>query len=504
MSSNTKTAPRIVVVDGANGFRRLIATYLLAKWPSATVEEVDPFSQTLLGPEIVFGTSGDVVVMGGIGTVKEGISILHRLRNRPQCPPVVLLVAQQLADDVDQFIAAGAAGVLFKDALSQAALCRLVGRLLLHDLPLFSPPPMSVTLTEQGGQPSDPANHKPSKPKTFGTFSFVKAGISGETICVNIQGYRYIATLASSPMAQVFLAEQIAQGTDKRDIPKPGHPDEHQKHDKRSAHQRAVIKVLTASPTNNFDGITRFCWRYQFIHSLQGHHVVRYLDMGIAGAWPYAVLEYLADGNLRRIMSVDPTTADDLATVRIMHGLAEALSAVHAGNIAHLDLKPENVFFRVGGTGKNEITLRHAQSSSQSPCELVLIDFNISAPFGRTAKSTLATNLLGGGEGAGAPVLGTPAYMSPEQGQGLPIDGRSDLYSLGAIFFEMLAGEKPYAAKNDAELLYRHIHDEIPLLPKRARQFQPIVDRLMAKRPEERYATATELSESLAPFLADA
>lgn len=492
MSSNTETAPRIVVVDGANGFRRLIATYLLAKWPNATVEEVDPFSQTLLGPEIVFGTSGDVVVMGGIGTVKEGISILHRLRNRPQCPPVVLLVAQQLADDVGQFIAAGAAGVLFKDALSQAALCNLVGRLLLHDLPLFSPPLPTDTVSADDAQSNKPALHKPSKPKSFGTFNFVKAGIRGETTSVNIQGYRYIATLASSPMAQVFLAEQIGNGLNKQDIEK--------RPTLQRTQQRAVIKVLTAAPTNNFDGVTRFCKRYQFIHSLQGRHVVRYLDMGIAGAWPYAVLEYFIEGDLRQIMSANPTTADDLATVRILNDLAEALSTLHSGNIAHLDLKPENVFFRAGDSGNNGIS----QSRTQSRGELVLIDFNISAPFGRTAKSTLAANLLGGGDGAGAPVLGTPAYMSPEQGQGLPIDGRSDLYSLGAIFFEMLTGKKPYSAKNDAELLYRHIHDEIPLLPKRARQFQPIVDRLLAKFPEERYATAAELSKALAPFIADA
>jgi serine/threonine protein kinase len=87
--------------------------------------------------------------------------------------------------------------------------------------------------------------------------------------------------------------------------------------------------------------------------------------------------------------------------------------------------------------------------------------------------------------------------MSPEHGQGLPVDGRADIYGAGVVFYEMLTGEKPYRAESAASLIYRHIHDEIPLLPLRFRQFQPLLDRLLAKRPEDRFQSAEQTLAAL-------
>jgi serine/threonine-protein kinase PpkA len=81
--------------------------------------------------------------------------------------------------------------------------------------------------------------------------------------------------------------------------------------------------------------------------------------------------------------------------------------------------------------------------------------------------------------------------MSPEQAEGKPLDERSDLYSLGVMFFEMLAGTKPYNGQNVYQILQSHIHGEIPRLPEHAERFQKVIDRLMAKVPRDRYATAT-------------
>jgi serine/threonine-protein kinase PpkA len=135
-----------------------------------------------------------------------------------------------------------------------------------------------------------------------------------------------------------------------------------------------------------------------------------------------------------------------------------------------MDLKPENIFFRDD--------------------ELVLIDFNISTPFGKTARNRITGD-----------VLGSPFYMSPEQGQGLAVDAQSDLYSAGVILYEMLTGSQPYTGESATQVIYKHIHEEIPLLPKRVRAYQPLIDALMAKNRNERVATASDLATMLLPYL---
>jgi serine/threonine protein kinase len=86
--------------------------------------------------------------------------------------------------------------------------------------------------------------------------------------------------------------------------------------------------------------------------------------------------------------------------------------------------------------------------------------------------------------------LGTPAYVSPEQVLGEPRDGRADLYSLGAILFEMLTGKRMYTAANVAELLFKHAHEPVPRLPAELADYQALLDRLLAKKPAERFASA--------------
>jgi serine/threonine protein kinase len=135
-----------------------------------------------------------------------------------------------------------------------------------------------------------------------------------------------------------------------------------------------------------------------------------------------------------------------------------------------MDIKPENIFFRTDGS-------------------LALIDFNISTGFGRVARNRLTGD-----------VLGSPSYMSPEQGRGAPVDGRSDLYSAGVILHEMLTGNRPFCGENSAQVIFRHLHDEIPLLPKRIRDLQPLMDRLLAKEPDERFASADALVVALQSF----
>ncbi len=417
--TDARPSLRIVLMDGSAGFRRVIANYLLSIWPAATVEEIDPFSQTMRSAGISFGIHGDILILGGIGTRSEALSALGRLRAHERCPPIALMVSHDLATYAEEFKAAGASAVLFKDTLSRNALCQVVARATGLD------ETASVAIDNAGA----------------GSFSFLA---EGERFSLEIGGFRCIATIAANIMSQVFYAERLLD------------------------RKRAVIKILTATTHHDLKGIEIFCSRFRFFSGLEGRNVVRYLDAGIAGHWPYVALEYLPAGDLRSRMQI-PAPAP--AKARVLFKLAAALSTIHGGAFVHLDLKPENILFRENG-------------------ELVLIDFNIATRFGGVARHRINGD-----------VLGTPAYMSPEQGQGLPLDGRSDLYSAGVIFYELLTGELPYTAKSDAEIIFRHIHDEVPLLPRQLRHLQPIIDGLMAKDREERFASGADLAFALQPFL---
>ena len=413
--------PHISVIVGSIGYRRLLTTLIRAGIPFAEIEEVDPFSQTIRDSGISFGMRSNVIVLGGIGTEAEALSALGRLRERADCPPIIILISHELKAQAANLCAAGAAAVLLKDALSQRTLVNAILRLT-------------------GSSTSDQPNNV-SAARQCGQFPLV---VDGERVVLSIDGFRLLTTMSANSMAQVMCAEAIDDQA------------------------RVVIKIALSTPYHDAAVVQRFCDRYQYFSSLKGRSVVRYLDAGIAGAWPYVVLEYLAAGDLRRRMS-NGLGID--AAIRTLHQIATALVDVHAGKFAHMDLKPENIFFR-------------------SDDSLILIDFNISTRTGGVTRNRISGD-----------VMGSPFYMSPEQGRGLPIDGRSDLYSAGVIFYEMLTGERPFSGESSAQVIFKHLHEEVPLLPGRIRHLQPLIDRLLAKNREERFASASELIDGLSPLL---
>jgi len=176
-------------------------------------------------------------------------------------------------------------------------------------------------------------------------------------------------------------------------------------------------------------------------------------------------MEYLAGGTLAARMHEGMSS---LAALRLTSQIAKALDAIHAHGIVHRDLKPQNIMFRQNGRP-------------------VIVDFGLAKDLDSHA------NLTRQGE-----VMATPRYMSPEQCMGLTADARSDLYSLGAIFYEMLSGRRLWGDEGPAGLLYMHVHEAIPRLPARLAGYQTIVDRLLAKKPEHRFQSARELFATIA------
>ncbi|MFO1456220.1 MAG: protein kinase [Steroidobacteraceae bacterium] len=204
---------------------------------------------------------------------------------------------------------------------------------------------------------------------------------------------------------------------------------------------------------------------YQTIAAIDSPCVVDIYDYGVHDGREYLAMEYFPRGDLRRRMEQPLSVA---AAVAYVQRIAAALQVVHEAGVVHRDLKPQNVMLR-----END--------------DVVLIDFGLSKDLNGTLGST-RTGVL----------RGSPYYMSPEQAQGLPVDRRADLYALGIIFYEMLVRRKPYHGETAVEILQQHVGAPLPQLPAELAGFQPILDRLLAKKPNDRYDTASQLVEALA------
>lgn len=256
---------------------------------------------------------------------------------------------------------------------------------------------------------------------------------------IAIDGYRMIRKLGEGGMSKVFLAEEL---------------------ETRAQH---VLKLLPIPATDDEDGnemMQRFIQEFALVSQIDHPNVARIYHQGFTDAYAYIAMEYFPGGDLRELIakSLSPQVA-----VAILLQVAGALTAVHAQGIVHRDMKPDNVMIRADGS-------------------LALADFGIA----KNTNSDIARTKHG-------EVFGTPYYLAPEQALGMPVDQRTDIYSLGVVFFEMLTARRPFQADNAQALMYQHVNAPIPRLPASLGRYQQIVDRMMAKKKDDRFATANDL-----------
>ena len=258
-----------------------------------------------------------------------------------------------------------------------------------------------------------------------------------------IKGYRFIKKLGTSSHSSVYLAEREATGV------------------------KMVLKVLRQIPDVNEESIAafdRFLQEYEMIAGIDHPNIVKIFDLGVADDHAHIAMEYLDAGDLRQRIGERIIAA---AAVKYLRETASALSRIHEVGILHRDLKPGNVMLRRDNS-------------------IALID------FGLAKRLRLQMEITGSGE-----IFGTPYYMSPEQGHGNPVDERSDIYSLGVIFYEMLTGQKPFHADTAMGIIYKHARAPIPLLPARLAEYQALLNMMLAKDPEDRLQSVAEVEEWL-------
>ena len=254
-----------------------------------------------------------------------------------------------------------------------------------------------------------------------------------------------------------------------------------------------AVKILHAHLAEAPDFLVRFRREAQAVAQLRHPHIVQVYDFDAEGDLQYMVMEYVEGRSLKDYLDAYFVRGERLPLPAILHLFRAVLAAVgyaHMRGIVHRDLKPANVMIEYkeeDGGKKDEIP--SALSLHPSAFRVVLTDFGIVKMIG-------GIKLTATGVG-----LGTPAYMSPEQGLGQPDDARSDIYSLGVMLYETLTGAVPFDGDTALAVLLKHAQAPIPSLRQSRPDLPDAFDRLiataMAKRPDKRFQTAGEMLAAL-------
>jgi serine/threonine-protein kinase PpkA len=257
-----------------------------------------------------------------------------------------------------------------------------------------------------------------------------------------IPGYQLLRQIGSGGMATVFLAVQV------------------------SLERKVAIKVLRTSGDDDPERTEkRFLREGRTLAKITHKNVCGIFDIAKVGDLAYIAMEYLDGGTLVDRLKQGVPIGESIA---IAVQVASALEEAHKLGIIHRDLKPANVMLRGGRVP-------------------VLTDFGIARELTASQTRITAENMI----------VGTPIYMSPEQVSGGEVDGRSDLYALGIMFFELLTGQPPYKGETPIAVCMQHLTAALPTLPPDLADLQPVLDRMLAKRREDRFDNMTAFTHAL-------
>jgi class 3 adenylate cyclase len=257
---------------------------------------------------------------------------------------------------------------------------------------------------------------------------------------LQVKGYRVLSKIGEGGMSNVFLAERESDGS------------------------QVALKILNARPKDDKQLLQRFIQESALISDIEHPNVVQVFDKGFTDDCAYIAMEYFTGGSLKDVIAAGLTPRQSLS---LLAQAAAALAEIHRLGIVHRDVKPANMMLRADGT-------------------MVLADFGIA----KRTEGAMDRTMQG-------EFFGTPYYISPEQANGRPASERSDIYSLGIIFYEMLMGRRPYEGESIVELISQHVGAPVPRLPQRLEDYQVLIDGMMAKDPADRLQNADEVLSTI-------
>ncbi len=259
---------------------------------------------------------------------------------------------------------------------------------------------------------------------------------------MDIPGYQISEKIGKGGMADVYLATQV------------------------SLSRPVVLKIMHLAGDPNDDvKIERFLAEGRIVASLNHPNIITIYDIGITDNNSlYISMEYINNGDLKGRIGIP---MDPLEALGYLLQISSGLKTAHEHGIIHRDVKPANILFRDDDTP-------------------LLTDFGIAKQLGKDLDLT-QTNAF----------LGSPNYISPEQAGGGDVDERSDIYSLGCVFYEMVTGDKPYHADSVIDVVMQHNKAPVPTLPENLQKYQPLLDKMMAKDRNDRFSSAADLMDTI-------
>lgn len=232
----------------------------------------------------------------------------------------------------------------------------------------------------------------------------------------------------------------------------------------QSVEREVALKILAPQLAGDLAFSERFISEARIASRLVHPNIVTIYDVGIEGPYHYLSMEYIPGRDLKQARYNLPLSK----RLAVVKDIAQALSFAGRKGYVHRDVKPDNIML-------------HADDG-----RAVLMDFGIARPSGTAAGMTQTGT-----------TMGTPHYMSPEQARGWEVDSRSDLYSLGIVLYLLLVGRVPFDADSPVAVGVLHVSEPIPLLPQDLAIFQPILNQILAKDPEQRYQSGEQLVTAL-------